>query len=72
MAVTWFRKKTGPGDGILNKLWPHNHIAYVWLICLFQGPFTSKVICEFQFVKVSFYLTVSCKLSYHPSYLVSV
>jgi hypothetical protein len=25
-------RSTGPDDGILNKLWPHNHIGYVWLI----------------------------------------
>jgi hypothetical protein len=25
-------KRTGPSDEILNKLWPHNHIGYVWLI----------------------------------------
>jgi hypothetical protein len=25
-------RSTGPGDKILNKLWPHNHMGYVWLI----------------------------------------
>jgi hypothetical protein len=29
--VPW---KTGTGDVIINKLWPHNHMGYVWLICL--------------------------------------
>jgi hypothetical protein len=24
--------RTGPGDEILNKLWPHNRIGYAWLI----------------------------------------
>jgi hypothetical protein len=24
-------KRTGPNDEILNKLWPHNHLVYVWL-----------------------------------------
>jgi hypothetical protein len=27
--VPW---KTGPGDEILNKLWLHNHIGYVWVV----------------------------------------
>jgi hypothetical protein len=34
--VPW---KSGPGDGILNKLWPHNHTGYVWLIHLLLGTF---------------------------------
>jgi hypothetical protein len=25
-------RSTGPGDEILNKLGPHNHVGYVWLI----------------------------------------
>jgi hypothetical protein len=34
--VPW---KTGPGDWILSKVWPHNHIGYVWLIYLLLGTF---------------------------------
>jgi hypothetical protein len=34
--VLW---KTSPGDEILNKLWPHNHIGYVCLIRLLLGTF---------------------------------
>jgi hypothetical protein len=32
-------KITDPGDEILNKLWPHNHIGYVWLMHLVLGVF---------------------------------
>jgi hypothetical protein len=34
--VSW---NNGPGDEILNKLWPHNHIGYVWLILLSLNTF---------------------------------
>jgi hypothetical protein len=32
-------QRTGPGDKIWNKLWPHNHIGYMWLIHLLLGTF---------------------------------
>jgi hypothetical protein len=34
-----FPRSTGPGDEILNTLWPHNHIGYVWLIQPLLGTF---------------------------------
>jgi hypothetical protein len=34
--VPW---KIGPGDEILNKLWPHNHKGYAWLIYFLLGTF---------------------------------
>jgi hypothetical protein len=34
--VQW---RPGPGDEILNKVWPHNHIGYVCLIHYLLGTF---------------------------------
>jgi hypothetical protein len=41
--VPW---NTGPGDEILNKLWPHNHIGYVWLIQPLLGTFHKWITCQ--------------------------
>jgi hypothetical protein len=49
IVAAWFRKKTGPGDKILNKLLRNNHIGCVcdWFIFI-HSPFTNGSVKHVQ------------------------